>query len=407
MHSSDTVADCLHQLLQTPEACMLTCASLASPSSPAVPLALSLPLSTLLPASATPVSAQDDQPQPRPLTLLLIPAIFDHRSARCNVARLHEILTAAVITPASALYSSLATSASPSIPIDPSAPPTFSSITEIHSWKFGTLPSSPPCICALRLSPTNPPAPFRRIRGDLFYLDVTLSDGASVAITASTSGFCLRLSDDSHSASRHDAAPSHTYHPSIAACLSSANPRFKSNFARLVAEQFKRDPCEMVPSTTFARPSWLVTHVSKDVVYIDAQLLGDAVICQRDWNEDVFGLLALPQDDAVGRDRNIIKTQVDFMEAAKAVAVAAIDGVLAPVNPLEDTQLHIYIANNMFASRCVDNFDAAASRCARPLLTHAVLLPAHACCSSTPQEVASFSCASRDVAGSLAYPPHP
>jgi hypothetical protein len=119
----------------------------------------------------------------------------------------------------------------------------------------------------------------------------------------------------------------------------------------------------MLPSTTFCRTSWLVPQAAKEGVYIDAQLLVDSIVSQRDWNEDVFGLLAMPSDDFVSRDRNIIKTQVEFVEAAHAAAVAAVDGALAPANPLEDIQSHIYIANNLFVSRCVDNFDSEAARC--------------------------------------------
>jgi len=186
-----------------------------------------------------------------------------------------------------------------------------------------------------------------------------------VAVTASTSGFFVRPSDDLNLVARHDSAPPHAFHPSVSSCLSAANARFKSNFARLVTERFKRDPCEMLPSTTFCASSWLVPQATSDSVHIDSQLLSDTIICQRDWNEEVFSLLATPSEDYLARDRNIIKTQVEFMEAARVVAVAAVDGELEPVNPLEDVQSHIYIANNLFASRCVDNFDAAAARCVR------------------------------------------
>ena len=139
----------------------------------------------------------------------------------------------------------------------------------------------------------------------------------------------------------------------------------------------------MLPSTTFSHTSWLTPSASKPCVYIDTQLLLEPLVPQRDWNEDVFSLLALPADDFLSRDRSIIKTHEEFMEAAAAVAAAAVDGSLPPLNPHEDVQSHIYIANNLFASRCVDNFDSTPQ--------------------PTPQEVATFTCGARDVAGSLAY----
>jgi hypothetical protein len=368
MHVAETVGDCLQQLLQTPEGCLMTCASLAAVSAPAQPLALSLPLSTLLPSSP-PSAAKplEQQPQHHSLTLALIPATFDERNARINVARLHEILASAVVTPSSSLHAALSSGSTPQLPLDPSSPPTFTSITEIQSWKFGSMPTpASACVSSIRLSTCNPPPPFRRIRGDLFYLDVTLSDGAVVAIAASTSGFCLRPSDESSlSVSAQDAQPAHLFHLSVSSCLSAANAKFKSTFARVVAERFKRDPCEMLPSTTFCRPSWLSQPGAKQVVHIDSQLLCDSIVGHRDWNEDVHALLAMPSEDFIVRDRNIIKTHQEFMEAARAVAIAAVDGSLVPVNPHEDVQAHIYISNNVFASRCVDNFDSL-SRCYPP-----------------------------------------
>ena len=271
-----------------------------------------------------------------------------------------------------------------SITVDTQQPPAFASITEIHSWKFGSAPpSGSACVTAIRLSPSNPPPPFRRLRGEFFYLDITLSDGVVVGITATSNGFCVRQGDDSPSVSAHDAAASPALHPSVAACLSASNPRFKSNFARFVTERFKRDPCEMLPSTSLCHNSWLAAAGAKPSVYIDGQLLSDALTLQRDWNEDMFALLSLPSDDFLSHDRNIIKTHAEFMEAAMAVAVAAVEGSLPPLNPHEDPQCHIYIAHNLFASRCVDNFDSAIT--------------------GTPQEVATFSFGSRDVSGSLAY----
>jgi hypothetical protein len=361
-HISETVGDCLQQLQQTPEACMMTCASLSAASAPSQPLALSMPLSALLPSSS-PSPAKPEQ-QHHQLTLTLIPAAFDERTARINVARMHEILSSTVVTPSSSLYSALSANSVPHISIDASSPPAFTSITEIHSWKFGSAPpAASACVSSIRLSSPNPPPPFRRIRGDLFYLDVALPDAAVVAITASTSGFCVRQADEPLAAAVHDAAPAHAFHSSIASCLSAANARFKSSFARIVAERFKRDPCELLPSATCCQTSWLVPPAAKQCVHIDSQLLSDSIVSQRDWNEDVYALLAMPSEDLIARDRNIIKTHVEFMEAARAVAVAAVDGTLAPVNPHEDVQSHIYIANNLFASRCVDNFDAAV-RCA-------------------------------------------
>jgi hypothetical protein len=362
--SGETVSDCLQQLLHTAEACTFTCASLAAASAPATPLALSLPLASLLPPPPPPPTSDAEQPR-RNLTLTLIPAPFDERSARENVARLHELLTSAVVTPSSSLHAALVANSSPHISVDQASPPTFTSITEIHSWKFGSALTPSSCITSIRQSSDNPPPPFRRLRGELFYLDVTMPDGAVVSVTASTGGFSVRQSDDTLAAAQQDAVLQKALHPTLASCLSAANARFKTNFARLISDRFKRDPCEMLPSNTFTHTSWLVPQGVKRSAYIDHSLLSDPMVTQRDWNEDLFALLAAPSDDIMSRDRTIMKTQVEFMEAAKALAVAAVDGGLAPVNPLDDVQSHIYIANNLFASRCADNFDAA-TRFPRP-----------------------------------------
>jgi protein TIF31 len=192
-----------------------------------------------------------------------------------------------------------------------------------------------------------------------------LSDGSVVAVSATIHGFCVRQSDELNPSTPQDSAPPHVFHMSISSCLAAANHRFKSNFARFVSERFKRDPCEMLPSTTICPTSWLIPPAVKQSIFIHSQLLSDSITPQRDWNEDVSALLSLPPEEYLSRDRNIIKTHVEFMEAARAVAIAAVDGALTPLNPFEDVQSHIYIANNMFASRCIDNFDPAA-RCFHP-----------------------------------------
>lgn len=117
------------------------------------------------------------------------------------------------------------------------------------------------------------------------------------------------------------------------------------------------------------RPSWLVapelssfSH-KKDMIRLEAEI-GDMYGIDlrggppRDWNEELQAARELgcsTLKDRINRARMVHKILSDFGDASVAGAVAIIEGHIMPMNPNEALRSHVYLHNNIFFSRAIDN----------------------------------------------------
>lgn len=80
----------------------------------------------------------------------------------------------------------------------------------------------------------------------------------------------------------------------------------------------------------------------------------------RDWNEELQVCRDLPRQEFVtrlNRDKALIKTYTDFVEAAVQGAKAVVEGNLSPINPMDPLNQHVYLYNNIFFSFALENSD--------------------------------------------------
>jgi protein TIF31 len=63
-------------------------------------------------------------------------------------------------------------------------------------------------------------------------------------------------------------------------------------------------------------------------------------------------------NDGFDRKRSLVKIQTEFIEAATQGAVAVVQGLIAPINPMENKKAFVYVHNNIFFSMAVDGRNA-------------------------------------------------
>eukprot|EP01138_Halocafeteria_seosinensis_P001344 gb/GECG01001380.1/.p1 GENE.gb/GECG01001380.1/~~gb/GECG01001380.1/.p1 ORF type:complete len:1060 (+),score=160.03 gb/GECG01001380.1/:1-3180(+) len=77
----------------------------------------------------------------------------------------------------------------------------------------------------------------------------------------------------------------------------------------------------------------------------------------RDWNEEYQSVCQLPKtsvDEKVMRQRALMRTLVDFTEAASMGAQAIAKGHIMPLNPGDPPMHHVFVYNNIFFSLAMD-----------------------------------------------------
>ncbi|KRX07164.1 GSKIP domain [Pseudocohnilembus persalinus] len=230
-------------------------------------------------------------------------------------------------------------------------------------------------ICFLNYSGFNPVPSFRKLRGDLFYLILRTLENVNYHITASPKGFYLNKSNMKF----FDPEPLQNakYYISLLDLISSLSPQFKKNFQKQINQ--KQDPFNLqvnsetqFPQTYRYGTNWLSKSLSKvqlDQEHVWNQTRAEEQLTNsygydpqgiRDWNEELQACRELPKGDfmtRLNRDKALIKTHTDFIEASVQGAKAVVEGCLNPINPIDPVNQHVYLYNNIFFSFALDNPD--------------------------------------------------
>ena len=80
----------------------------------------------------------------------------------------------------------------------------------------------------------------------------------------------------------------------------------------------------------------------------------------REWNEELQLCRDLPRQDffqRLNRDKSLIKSHADFLEAGIEGAKAIVDRILSPLNPNDGRLQQVYVYNNLFFSFAIDTPD--------------------------------------------------
>ncbi|XP_078166356.1 tetratricopeptide repeat (TPR)-containing protein isoform X2 [Carex rostrata] len=353
----DSVMDVRQFLLDAPETCFYTCYTLVLHSKD---------------GSLHPMEDYNEISEVADITtggcsLELIPKLYDERSIRHHVKRSRDLLS----------LSNLHVSLSSSLALHHEADSGKQEAQEIDGLGFmEDVSSSIPnlilpgpkdikCIESIIFSSFNPPPSYRKLVGDLIYIDVKTVEGTTYCITGSTKGFYV---NSSASAVTLDPKPSKNSHESstLFGLLQKLSPKFKKGFREILDQKASAHPFENVQSL-MPPNSWLSTfplpeHKRDAARAEDAVILtygSDTIGMQRDWNEELQSCRDFPHtnpQERILRGRALYKVSCDFIDAAVKGAVGVINRCVLPINPTDPECFHMYVHNNIFFSFALDSY---------------------------------------------------
>ncbi|MED6210895.1 hypothetical protein PIB30_068406, partial [Stylosanthes scabra] len=306
-------------------------------------------------------------------TLEMVPALYDDRSIRAHVHRTRELLSL------SNVHASLSTSLTlqNDIAQNKVANSGYTSKPEVPehdglgymedvSGSLGNLLLSPlkdiKCVESIVFSSFNPPPSYRRLVGDLIYLDVVTLEGNKFCITGSTKIFYV----NSSSRNSLDPNPSKaTFEATtLVVLLQKISSKFKKAFREILDGRAAAHPFEnvqsLLPPNSWLGPYPIPDH-RRDAARAENALTllygSEPIGMQRDWNEELQSCREFPHttpQERILRDRALYKVTSDFVDAAINGAVGVISGCIPPINPTDPECFHMYVHNNIFFSFAVD-----------------------------------------------------
>ncbi|KAG8363575.1 hypothetical protein BUALT_Bualt19G0036700 [Buddleja alternifolia] len=305
--------------------------------------------------------------------LEMVAALYDDRSIRAHVHRTRELLSL------STLHSSLSTmlalqheirkntSANSGDAVKADVPELDNlGFMENATSSLSNLLSSPSkeikCVESIVFSSFNPPPSYRRLSGDLIYLDIVTLEGNKYCITGTTKAFYVNSSTGDILDPRPNKAASEV--TTLVGLLQKISPKFKKAFREILERKASAHPFENVQSL-LPPTSWLglypVPDHKRDAARAENSLtlsFGSELIgMQRDWNEELQSCREFPHtthQERILRDRALYKVSSDFVDAATSGAIGVISRCIPPINPTDPECFHMYVHNNIFFSFAVD-----------------------------------------------------
>ncbi|KAF5822460.1 putative 43kDa postsynaptic protein [Helianthus annuus] len=361
---SDSVMDVRQFLLDAPETCFFTCYDL---------------LLHTKDGSAHHLEDYHEISEVADITsggcsLEMIAALYDDRSIRAHVHRTRELLSL------STLHSSLSTSLALQHEMGQNATANSgdqskkTEVLELENLGFmedvsgslSNLLSSPSkeikCVETIVFSSFNPPPSYRRLVGDLIYLDVVTLEGSKYCITGTTTTFYVNSSSGNTLDPKPTKAASEA--TTLIGLLQKISSKFKKAFREMLERKASAHPFENIQSL-LPPNSWLGLHPvpdhRRDAARAENSLslsFGSELIgMQRDWNEELQSCREFPHaspQERILRDRALYKVSSDFVDAAISGAIGVISRCIPPINPTDPECFHMYVHNNIFFSFAVD-----------------------------------------------------
>ncbi|XP_052142350.1 clustered mitochondria protein isoform X2 [Oryza glaberrima] len=308
-------------------------------------------------------------------SLEIVAAIYDERSIRSHLRRVRELLS----------LSSLHVSLSTSLALQQESAQEKSADTAGDSGKtanqeldglnfmddstgavINLLPSVPAeikCVGSIVFSSFNPPPSYRRLHGDLIYIDVMTLEGNKYCITGNSKSFYVNSSNGSIL----DPRPSKQAleDSTLVGLLQKISAKFKKGFREILDRKASAHPFENVQAL-LPVTSWLGAYPVPEHRR-DAARAEDSVVLsygteligmQRDWNEELQSCREFPHSnpqERILRGRALYKVTCDFVDAAVKGAVGVINRCIPPINPTDPECFHMYVHNNIFFSFAVDS----------------------------------------------------
>ncbi|KAG0576037.1 hypothetical protein KC19_5G050100 [Ceratodon purpureus] len=376
VNPGDSVMDLRQFLLDAPETCFYTCYDLILNSAEGVRyhLAEYLEIGEVADISAGGCSLE------------MINAMYDDRMVRSHVRRTRDLISSALI------HSSLSTALAVEYETNQAGgeeknkkdkatskdKPAGSVKTELAELEgglgfmedscgqLGSLvtpsESQEKAVETIAFSSFNPVPGYRRLLGDLIYLDVVTAEGKSFCVTAHTRGFYVNASKG-NTLKAEPVTPA-VESTTLVGLLRLLSKKFVSGFAEILNKKAAGHPFENVP-VLLPPNAWLGPYPTpphkRDIARAEDALMvpyGTEVVgMQRDWNEELQSCREFSRDnlqDRIMRDRALYKVNCDFVDAATKGAKAVINRCIPPINPTDPDRFHMYVHNNIFFSFAVD-----------------------------------------------------
>ncbi|PRP89245.1 hypothetical protein PROFUN_02119 [Planoprotostelium fungivorum] len=223
----------------------------------------------------------------------------------------------------------------------------------------------PKLVRDIKLSTWNPPPAHRQLRGDLVYVEIVTTEGKEevLQVTGWTKGFYVNSSGSTH----YNPAPLTPSYHNIVDLLRQASPSFNKNLSALFGFEIQKSMSLELYPLNYDVNSWVKTlprhrpdaNRAEDLfptLYNEPDVRATGQL--RDWNEEYQTCREMPRNsmnEKILRDRAIFRVNVDFVAAAKRGAMAILQRTVAPINPAEEEEAHMYIYNNIFFSHVNDS----------------------------------------------------
>ncbi|KAI0488854.1 hypothetical protein KFK09_028693 [Dendrobium nobile] len=293
----DSIMDIRQFLLDAPETCFYTCYDLVLHASDGSPHQL---------GDYSEISEFADI-STGGCSLEMFGALYDDRSIRSHVRRSRDLISLSNLH--TSLSTSLALQHEPSQPKSPDAVKVdtleldgLGFMEDVTCSICNLVVSSPmdiKCVESITFSSFNPPPSYRRLVGDLIYIDITILEGSELCISGTTKGFYVNSStgnilDSKLAKTAHEAS-------TLVGLLQKVSPKFKKGFREVLERKASGHPFENVQSL-LPPNTWLGVHPILDH-FRDAARAEDALALsygseligmQRDWNEELQSCREFP-----------------------------------------------------------------------------------------------------------------
>lgn len=303
-------------------------------------------------------------------SLEMFGALYDDRSIRSHVRRSRDLISLSNLH--TSLSTSLALQNEPSqqkspdaVKVDTLELDNLGFMEDVACSVCNLMVPSPmdiKCVESITFSSFNPPPSYRRLVGDLIYIDIKILEGNDLCISGTTKGFYV----NSSTGNIFDPKPAKASHEAstLVGLLQKISPKFKKGFREVLERKASGHPFENVQSL-LPPNTWLGVHSIPDH-FRDAARAEDALALsygseligmQRDWNEELQSCREFPHkslQERILRDRALYKVTCDFVDAAANGAIGVINRCIPPINPTDPECFHMYVHNNIFFSFAVD-----------------------------------------------------
>ncbi|KAK1282554.1 Clustered mitochondria protein [Acorus calamus] len=291
-------------------------------------------------------------------SLEMVATLYDDRSIRSHLRRSRELLSASPIhaslsTQLALQHDKMQKKAADGVKSEGLELEGLGFMEDIPGSLCNLMPSSSQvikCVESIVFSSFNPPPNYRRIAGDLIYIDAVTLEGNKYCITGTTKSFYVNSSTGNILDPRPSKHPSEA--TTLIGLLQKLSLKFKKGFREILERKSSSHPFEIVQSL-LPPNSWLgaypVPHHERDAARAEdavALSYGSELIgMQRDWNEELQSCLEFPHatpQERILRDRALYKVTCDFVEAATSGAIGVIRGCISPINPTDPECFHIF-----------------------------------------------------------------